>query len=185
MKPSVVLAFKSKVGASLYGHLKVPILNSFPSFLASVWPDSWIWLPVAQRWPWWNGLWEASWAAERLLKPPGPSRHSVHSLCGKVSALIPLGYYTLPAAIVKNRSVQCLVTAYFLMDAVFPSFLTWWKGGTASSLGTLIIWWIVRDLSSWSRYFPKAVHPNTMWGLEGDTSVQGIAVSLWTSPCWT
>lgn len=36
MKPSVVLAFKSKVGASLYGHLKVPILNSFPSFLACV-----------------------------------------------------------------------------------------------------------------------------------------------------
>lgn len=35
MKPSVVLAFKSKVGASLYGHLKVPILNAFPSFLAS------------------------------------------------------------------------------------------------------------------------------------------------------
>lgn len=136
MKPNiVVLKFRNNVGILLYGLLYIPILNPFPSFLAFMWPDSWIWLPVAQRRPGWSGLWEASWATERLLKPTGPSRHSVHSLCDKVSALISLGCYSniSSAGILRNRAVsyssrswksklQCLVDVCFLMDGAFAPY---------------------------------------------------------------
>lgn len=56
-----------------------------PCFLVFVGSGPRRWLPVAQRWSWRYGLWEAGRAAERLFKPTGPSRHSVHSVCNKVS----------------------------------------------------------------------------------------------------
>lgn len=56
-----------------------------PCFLVFVGSGPRRWLPVAQRWSWRYGLWEAGRAAERLFKPTGPSRHSVHSVCDKVS----------------------------------------------------------------------------------------------------
>lgn len=167
MKPSIVLASKSKVGVALYGHLKVPVINSFPSILAFMWPDSWLWLPVAQRWPWWNGLWEASWAAERLLKPPGPSRHSLHPLCDKVSALMPLGYYTPSAASIKNRAhfivyrVQCLVTP--ISSWMVPFHPSSHGGGEAQQVsGNSHNLMDYEDLSSWPSYFPKALPANTI-----------------------
>lgn len=86
-----------KPGAQQWQSSKTPLVCYFlvfweftrsaplPCFLAFVWLGPRRGLPVAQRWPWWRGLWEAGGAAERLCEPTGPSGHSIHSVCNKVS----------------------------------------------------------------------------------------------------
>lgn len=75
---------QDQVDVSL-GRWKFACSVLLPCFLVFVGSSPWRRLAVAQRWSWRCGLWEAGRAAERLFKSTGPSRHSVHSVCNKVS----------------------------------------------------------------------------------------------------
>lgn len=110
---------------------------------------------------------------------------------------MPLGYYTPSAAIIKNRSISHSIPSTVSGDSLLPhgwclSTLPHMVEGRHSKLygnshnlmdyeGSFFMTSLLSK-SSTCQYHNSEVRI-FIWGFEGDTSIQGITVSLWTSPC--